>query len=177
MKYFTPELLAKYGAHDEKVADAAHVEWEGATEKYQNDFRAIQSQLPKKFRALLQRYYFHDARVCFVGIEDQVFHLTLQLDAPPRETLFLRYRIVSEVKMVSHVMVGHDNSQPLTWLYDEVDIASEGVFPVIEHRILLSNGLELAIQFQELSYSSAKTLPLIAHGVAGAVRIEMAGSV
>ena len=77
--------------------------------------------------------------------------------------------------MVAHAIANHEAKEPLRWLYDEVDIAAEGVFPTIEQRILFSNGLELAIQFQDLSYSTAKTLPLIANGVPGAVRVEMAG--
>jgi hypothetical protein len=175
MKYFIPDLLARYGSLDDHVADAAHDEWEAATQQYQKHFRSIRRQLPRKLRGLLRRYHLHDARVCFVGKADQVLHLTLQLDTPPRETIFLRYRFVSEVKMISHAIAGHDGKEPVTWLYDEVDIASDGVFPVIEQRILFSNGLELAVHFQDLSYSSARTLPLIANGAAGAMQVETAG--
>jgi hypothetical protein len=175
MKYFTPELLARYGSSDDRVANAAQAEWEAATEKYQKHLRSIQRQLPKRLRGFLRRYYLHDAAVRFVGVADQVLHLTLQLDAPPRDTVFLRYRLVSDIKMVSHALSGHDAAQPLSWLYDEVDIASEGVFPVIEQRILLSNGVELTVQFQDLSFSTARPLPLIANGATGPVRVEMAG--
>jgi hypothetical protein len=175
MKYFTPELLARYGSPDDRVADAAHAEWEAATEKYQKHFRSIERKLPKRLRGLLRRYYLHDATVTFVGVADQVLHLTLQLDAPPRETIFLRYQLVSEVKMASHALAGNEAAAPPSWQYDEIDIASEGVFPVIEQRILFSNGLELTIQFQDLSYSTARTLPLIANGAPGPVRVEMAG--
>jgi hypothetical protein len=175
MKYFTPELLARYGAPDDWVADAAHAEWEAATEKYQKQFRSIERQLPKRLRGLLRRYYLHDATVSFAGVADEVLHLTLKLDAPPRETVFLRYRLVSEVKMVAHTLAAHEATQALSWLYDEIDVVGEGVFPVIEQRILLSNGLELMIQFQDLSYSTARTLPLIANGATGPVRVETAG--
>ena len=81
MKYFTPDLLAKYGSLDDQIADAAHLEWEAATERYQKHFRLIRRQLPKKLRGLLRRFHLHDARVCFVGIDDLVMHLTIQLDA------------------------------------------------------------------------------------------------
>lgn len=174
MKFFTPDLLTRYGSLDDQVADVAHIEWEAATEKYQKHFRSVQRHLPNKLRGLLRRYNLHDAKVCFVGLDNQVLHVTLQLDTPSRETIFLRYRLVSEVKMVAHANAGNESGQPFTWLYDEVDIASEGVFPIVEQRVLFSNGLELSIQFQDLSYSSARTLPLIANGVVGAVHVEMA---
>jgi hypothetical protein len=175
MKYFTPELLTRFGSPDDRVADAAQAEWEAATAKYQKHFRSIERQLPKRLRGLLRRYSLHDATVSFAGVADEVIDLTLKLDTPPRETVFLRYRLVSDVQMVAHVVPGHDTTQVLSWLYDEIDIAGEGVFPIIEQRILFSTGLELTIQFQDLSYSTARTLPLIANGATGPVRVETAG--
>jgi len=175
MRYFTPDLLERYGSLDDMVANAAHDEWEAATQKYQKHFVTIQRQLPRKLRGILRRFHLHDALVCFVGVAGRVLHLTLQLDALPNETIFLRYRLVSDLKMITHAIAGHDVKEPLTWLYDEVDVAYDEVFPIIEQRILFSNGLELAIQFQDLSYSTAQTLPLIANDVVGAVQVEMAG--
>jgi len=174
MKYFTPELLARYGSPDDAVADAAHAEWETATDTYQKHFRSIERHLPKKLRGLLRRYHFHDAAIGFVGTKDQVLHLTAQLDAPPRETVFLRYRLVSDVRMTARSSIGGDTKGPLIWLYDEIDVVSEGVFPIIEQRILFSSGLELSIQFQDISYSTARTLPLIGNGAVGPLRVETA---
>jgi hypothetical protein len=118
------------------------------------------SRLPRRLRSLLRRYYLHDATVTFVGVADRILHLTIQLDAPPKDTIFLRYRLASEVRMEAHLLEGHDGTEPLTWLYDELDIVSEGAFPVIEQRILLSNGLELTIHFQDLSYTTARAMPM-----------------
>jgi hypothetical protein len=175
MKYFTPELLARYGSPDDQVADAANAEWEAVTERYQKHLRAIEQRLPRKLRALHRRYYLHDAAVLFVGIADQVLHLTLQLDAPPKKTVFLRYRLVSEVQVTTHPHADQEAAQPLTWLYDEIDIARGGAFPVIEQWILFSNGRELTIHFQDLAYSTAEPLPLMANGVDGRVRAELTG--
>jgi len=175
MKYFTPDLLARYGSADDRIADAADVEWEIATEAYQKHFRSIERELPKKFRSLLRRYQFHDATVSFVGMNDQVLHLTVQLDAPPRETIFLRYLLVDEFKMVSDADSSPQPKLPLLWLYDEIDIVSNGAYPTIEQRIVFSDGLELSIPFQDMTYSTAHSLPLIAKGAGGAVRVEFAG--
>jgi len=174
MKYFTPELLARYGSSDDRVADAAHAEWEAATERYQKHLRSIEHQLPRRLRRLLRGYYLHDATVTFAGVADQVLHLTLELDARPRETIVLRYRLASEPEVASHPLAGHDTAQPLTWLYDELDVARGGAFPVIEQRILFSGGRELTVQFQNLNYSTARALPLTANGTIGSVRAEQA---
>lgn len=174
MKYFTPELLARYGSPDDRVADAAHAEWEAATERYQEHLRSVEHELPRRLRRLLRRYYLHDAGVPFVGVADQVLHLTVELDAPPRDTLFLRYRLVSEPQVESHSLAKYD-AQPLTWLYDELDVVRGGAFPVIEQRILFSNGRELTIRFQDLNYSTARALPLLANGTTGPARVEAAG--
>lgn len=175
MKYLTPELLARYGSSDDQVADAAHAEWEAAAEQYRKHLGSIKPMLPRRLRGLLRRYYLHDATVTFVGVADRVLHLTLQLDAPPRDTVFLRYRLVSDVKMAAHSLDGQECTEPLLWLYDELGIASEGPFPVIEQRVLFSNGLELTIHFQDVSYSTARALPLTADGANGTVRIGVAG--
>jgi len=175
MKYFTPELLTRYGSADDKVANAADAEWEAATEQYQKHLRAIERQLPRRLRGLLRRYYFHDATVTFAGVADQVLHLTVQLDAPPQQTLVLRYRLVSEPQVATYTLADHDTARPLTWLYDEIEVARGGVFPVIEQRILFSNGRELTVHFQDLSYSTAQPLPLIANGATDAVRVGLTG--
>ncbi len=157
MKYFTPELLARYGSPDDQIADAAQAEWEVAAAKYRKHLLSIDGKLPKKLRALQRRYYLHDATVLFVGVADQVLHMTLQLDAPPRDAILLRYRLVSEVQTVTHPGFGHEEGQPLSWQYDELDIVRHGVLPVVEQRILFSNGLEVTIRLQQLSYSTAKS--------------------
>jgi hypothetical protein len=173
MKYFTPDLLARYGSPDDTVADEAHSEWEAVTETYKRHLQSIYQELPKRLRGLLRRYHLHDARVCFVGVDNQALHLTLQLDSPPHETIFLRYRLASEV--VPRTTDGLITQPPFTWLYDELDIAKQGDIPIVEQRILFSNGLELTIQFQNLSYTAARSLPLVAAGTQGPVRVEMAG--
>jgi hypothetical protein len=45
---------------------------------------------------------------------------------------------------------------------------------VIEQRILFSNGRELTIHFQDLSYSTARSLPLMANGSTNPARVETA---
>ena len=171
MKYFNPDLLARYGSPDDQIADAANAEFEAAAEKYQTHLRTFERKLPRKLCALQRRYYLHDATVLFVGVADQVLHLTLQLDAPPRDTLLLRYRLVSEVQTVTYPGFSPEDGRPLTWLYDELDIVRDGTYPVVEQRILFSNGLEMTIHFQDVRYSTGRALPLATNGLIGSARV------
>jgi hypothetical protein len=63
MKYYTPDLLARFGSEDLKVAKSARLELEKNAEKYVAHLERIRPQLPHRFTEVQERFYLHDARV------------------------------------------------------------------------------------------------------------------
>ena len=63
MKFFTHNLLARYGSDNDSVADAAHAEWENANRKYLQRLEQFRGVLPRGARSLLHKYCLHDARL------------------------------------------------------------------------------------------------------------------
>ena len=161
MKFFTPELLTRFGASDDAIADAAQVEWEAATKRYSDSIRSMKKDMPRRLKSMLRRFSFHDARLCFIGMDGQSLRLSLRLDTPPQETVFLRYRLTEAVEMIRHSMDLQDRPPYLVWMYDEIELVTGGAFPTFRHSILFNNGLELVVLFQDVGCSVARELALI----------------
>src|SRR5262245_44703185 len=115
MKYFTPELLTRYGSPDDAIADAASVEWEKAAARYTESLRSIKKHMPHGLKNLLRRFSFHDARLSFIGMHGQVLHLCVQPDDPQKNTVFIRYFLAGEIKMTSHAEDFQDHPPYLVW--------------------------------------------------------------
>src|SRR4051794_7422698 len=91
MKYFTPQLLAAYGADDGATWSEAEARWEEACERYNVSLEAMKDKLPAGLRLVVEKYYLHDARVRGMGARDGGFVIVLQLDTPPHSLLTLQY--------------------------------------------------------------------------------------
>jgi hypothetical protein len=72
MKYFTPDLLERFGSEDDQIALAAQVELERRSEMYSEHLKGIAEKLPPRFLEMQDRFYLHDARV--VGPAFPWFH-------------------------------------------------------------------------------------------------------
>ena len=123
MKFFTPDLIERFGSDDHEIALTAETELEQRSEEYSRILGEIELELPQRFREMLDRHYLHDARVIdhsclgngdsgsLGGLEPGVrgtgwrpiegaegrllsFWMVLELDTPPREVLALQYRSV-----------------------------------------------------------------------------------
>ena len=123
MRFFTPELLERFGSEDDNVALEAQQEFEERSEEYSRQLRELGEKLPQRLRGLLDQFYLHDSRVIshssFRDIHRHTtrdiprlselthrakrsaqecrlpsFWILLQLDTPPREILVLQYRSV-----------------------------------------------------------------------------------
>jgi len=158
MKYFTPELLEQFRSEDEKTAESASDQWETQVEHYGQYLRSVKAQLPSQFRELLDHYCLHDAKVGATGTIGQYFLLSLRLDTPPQDTLWLTYGLVDNFT-VNHHRTSAPDDVPVEWLYDEVEVHHDKTrylfFPQtsFRHSILLSNGWELQIGFRNFSFS------------------------
>lgn len=181
MKFFTPELLTRFGSDDPAIAEAAEAEFEVRVDEYLQALRAIEHELPPRYRELLERYYLHDARVLsaagFSVTDPEVlvtsfrneasfgnghqegrerraptFGLDLQLDAAPKELLVLQYRSVLLEALIRHDLVG-DDCPCIEWLHDEVELIPSAVGRTIRHSILFTNGWELRLTFQDFDFA------------------------
>ena len=152
MKYFTPELLSRFGSPDPKDASEAHEVLEQASDAYHVHLRGIQSKLPKSLGLLLDQFYLHDAEVFILGQPEleNSFVICLQLGTPPHEELILTYHLAKEPEVVLHERLSEESPPFLEWLHDEVDVSVEGKQTVYTQSILLSNGRELILHFRDM---------------------------
>jgi hypothetical protein len=185
MKFFTQNLLERFGSEDDRVALAAQEELEKRSEEYRRHLREIEAELPPRFREMQERYYLHDARFQLPFLEwppDLPFwdhpelaafllkkaflpaeswpsvEMTLQLDPPPKEFLILHYRFV-KVEETHHARQGREESCPfLEWQYDEIDLASSDQGIEFNHSILFTNGFELRLRFLDFDFAILKPM-------------------
>jgi hypothetical protein len=149
MKYFTPDLLARFGSDDDAVADAASVEWEQALAAYLQHLQAIRGELPRRVRHLLDRFNLHDARVSTLAIDRELLSVTLQFGNGRGRGVQLNYRLAAEPKITHHPVPGEETT-PLEWLYDELALVKEESFVLYKHNILFTRGWELELVFHSL---------------------------
>jgi len=149
MKYFTPDLMLRYGSQDDDIADAANEEWEHRQEVYLGRLKELGSKLPRSLRSLLKHFYLHDAKVSTLALDKRsTFFLILQLDGSGNGGLQLTYRLTAPLKIHRHPEID-EGATPLEWLYDEVELLNEEP-PTFQHNILLNDGSELEVRFRGL---------------------------
>lgn len=159
MKYFTLDLLARFGSTDDAIADAAHREWDAVHEAYLERLRAIRTRLPKSVRNVLKSFCLHDAKVLTMTFDEKpFFSIFLEIRNPgkPRDRfLELRYRVTSRPVFSRHRPVLEDGAPFRWWLYDEMDVTDENRYE-FTHSILFTGGYELQLFFTALSISRPK---------------------
>jgi len=158
MKYFKPELLARYRSSDDGVADAAAKEWEEATAAYQARFKSVRGKLPASVRRLCSKSSLHDAGVLGVARNDRkpLFGILLRLEGShgqSGEVLELSYHPVvgpkGGIEITTHASSQSKVRRGVWVLYDEFDINEEHAF--FTHSLLLCDGREIEIRFHNLT--------------------------
>ena len=187
MKFFTPDLINRFGSQDDRIAVAAHQEFEERSEEYLRQLREIEDRLPQRFRELLDQFYLHDSRVIShssFGISEpgwpgetklaemapgwkpsgqeeshsQSFWIALQLDTPPRETLVLQYRCAVIEETHLHQSLRDEERPALEWLYDEVELVRTDRGNEFRHSILFTRGLEVRLRFEDFDFAALKPI-------------------
>jgi hypothetical protein len=171
MKYFTAELLERFGSEDDSRALAAETELEQRAEQYARHLQGIEAKLPDRFRELLRRFYLHDARVVSPPwLPDMpwllpsasrcwpLFSLALQLNTPPKEILVLQYRHVTLETPCHWPSLQEDMCPHLEWQHDEVELIESTQDFEVGHSILFTNGLELRLRFRDFDFATLKPL-------------------
>lgn len=167
MKYFTPELLARFASKDERTASAASATWERAQQKYLKHLRAIKTKLPAKFRSLLERFYLHDASVLSI-VGEKSLYVFLEPDEAEPESLLLIYKLAKDPVILHHPIL-EEPGTPLQWQYDEITIEKQAPSPIFRHDILFTSGRELKIRFHGFDWKTGKKIlaptaePLVSH--------------
>jgi hypothetical protein len=187
MKFFTLDLLERFGSEDDRVSSAAEQELERRSQEYVLKLRQIMPKLPARFRELLEQFYLHDARVipslslsshevsCLTmpgpaGFSAPsrlsepgerrwpLFSVGIQLDTPPKNLLVLQYRDVIIEHATSHKHPESDECPCLEWQYDEVDVVETEERTQFRHSILFTNGLELQLRFRDFDFATLKPI-------------------
>jgi hypothetical protein len=113
MKYMTAELLARFRAPDDKIADQAAEEWERQCQAYARHLQEIDKSLTVGARRLLRRHDLHDAKILTMA-RDEVPHFSFYLELEDssqldgKRRLEIRYRLVGGGK-------GLTSSSMRTW--------------------------------------------------------------
>jgi hypothetical protein len=170
MKYYTPELLARFGSDDLAVAKAAQKELEQKADEYVSHLDRVRPKLPPRFAEVQERFYLHDSRlvepVFFWAHPESMrdagryssFFLILQLDTPPQEILVMHYRFVLIEQVSHHPAPQEENGAPLEWLHDEIDLVGSDDHTEYGHSILLTHGIELRLRFRDFDYAILKPM-------------------
>jgi hypothetical protein len=162
MKYFTPDLIERFGSSDPATADMAHAEWEETGDRYEASLKAIESQLPAGIRQIHDRYYLHDAVVVGMGQQDGRFVLLLQLDTPPRDLLLFTYDLVAQPVILPEALPREYRCPTrVEWMYDEIELVPGEPLTVVQS-ILFSNGWEVQLSFHDVQVQQLQpVLPLL----------------
>jgi hypothetical protein len=156
MKYFTPDLIARFGSSDERVADKASEEWDQACELYNDYLDSVRSELPKSVRRLLEDFCLHDAKVLTMTFDEKPRHFSiyLQVDGQHAEQdrwLELRYRLLAPPEFRQYSGLERSGKPLQWWLYDEFGLLPDYRYPVFSHSVVFSGGWGIELVFSELS--------------------------
>lgn len=147
MKFFTPELYARFNSANAAIANRADADWERALPAYRKHLRSLRSKLSGSVAKMANEICLHDAE--YLGFSK------MTMPAMTGDVAMIAVRKDGAVCFLIYVLDGEplvtrplddeafDVSQP-HWLYDEVDVTSPGIY---QHEILLSDGRVLSIRF------------------------------
>lgn len=159
MKYFTPDLLSRYGADDPSVYAPAEEEWDQACQRYSSYLDSIKGQMSPGLRCIEENYFLHDARIQAMGRKDHSFLITLQLDTPPQLLVTFSFDLVAEPVIIPCALpFEHRSTGPVVdWQYDELEMLP-GQLPSWSWSILLSNGWEVRLHFRDVQVQELQAL-------------------
>lgn len=170
MKYFTTDLLLRFGSEDPDVSDAAHEQWEQACERYNAYLATIKAEMSPGLRQIEDSYYLHDARVRGMGKQGSSFVIILQLDTPPHSLLTFTFDLIDEPAIDTAALPRElcSTGEIVEWQYDELELGG-GESPTWFWTILLSNGWAVCLHFRDVKVQEAQALLPAPRNGAGAM--------
>jgi hypothetical protein len=160
MKYFTPERYLRLGNLNDRTAFLdAQDDWESAITAYRQHLSSIRRSLSRSLRDLIESVYLHDAAVVGMwGEDDSQFTITLLPESDPSRLVVLTDALVESPQINRSALPEQVHSEPVAWLYDELDVEPAGgngspKGKIFTHNILLSNGWELRLRARTVKVS------------------------
>jgi hypothetical protein len=133
MRFFTPDLLSRFGSGDGQLAQAAQEALERRTEEYLRTLQEIEPKLPPRFRDLLEHSYLHDARVIsqpgFVVTDLESLEHSSRVGMPPAWSH-------------SYVKGADERRIPSFWLPLQLDTPPREIL-VLQYRFVLVENAEV----------------------------------
>jgi hypothetical protein len=159
MKYFTADLLYRFGSEDAASAGAAQEEWDEACQRYNAYLDTLKEELPPGLRHIEEHYNLHDAKVRGMGRQGPSFVLMLQLDTPPHSLLTFTFELVGEpvINPTALPCELRSTGDVTDWQYVELD-RSAGEPPTWFWSILFSNGWEVRLPFRDVAVQEVQAL-------------------
>ena len=160
MRFFTPQRYLQLGnLKNEKAFLAAQNEWEHAVGQYQVHLDKIRARLPAGLRRLIDAVYLHDAVVLDMWQDRRNrLAITLQPETDQARLVVLTYSLAKPPQFRRGVLPAERCSEPVTWLYDELDARGNRSQPRFQQRILLSNGWEISLQFHDVKVARPQAI-------------------
>jgi hypothetical protein len=158
MKYFTPELYLRLQDRQPEAMDAADAAWSDAAERYDSYLQSILLELPRAVRQLLEGYYLHDAEVCSVGRQGDIFVILLQLDVPPNDLLSIAHTLSAEPLIDLSALPVEHHSLRMTWQYEELEVSGSGDARHYRQSILFSSGWEIQVPFRDVRLATVQPI-------------------
>lgn len=156
MKYFTPDLVNRYGSLDDEVADAADQHWENAVKRYRRRLERILPALPAGVRRWRARAIcLHDARVLRLGREGDQFLMVVEPTAPAGSLVVLAFTLAGEPAINPAALPGGPDSTGVEWLYEEWDLDRH---QRCWFEVLLSNGWSIRLPFRAFEFRVVQKL-------------------
>jgi len=160
MKYFRPELLARFRSANDDVASAAAVEWDQATTNYVDAIHTLRPELPLSVCRILDHFTLHDAQVLSI-VESRrrpILTMLLRLEGSkkrPGRHLQLIYSLAERVRGFS-LKGARQPREEWRIQYDEFDALSLASPKVFSHSMLLAGGAEMRIRFAKLAVGTPR---------------------
>jgi hypothetical protein len=157
MKYFTRDLIERYGSQDEAIARAAEAEWEAALARYESYLQAIASDLPEHIRQF-NDLLLHDAVIWSIARQGDKLLMVMRKDIPPRDVVLLSYTLIGEPVIDREALSPESRGTVMDYQYDEFDLVQEGTGKSYAQTIVFGNGYSISLRFSDVQATVAQPL-------------------
>jgi hypothetical protein len=159
MKYFTPDLLSRYGADEPAIYQPATEEWEQVCQRYSCYIDSVKGQMSPGLRHIEESYLLHDAKIRAMGKQGHSFVILVQLDNPPHSLVTFSFDLLDEPVISTAALPPELRSTgPIVeWQYDELELESRQP-PTWSWSILLSNGWEVKLHFRDVQVQELQAM-------------------
>ena len=155
MKYFTPELIERYGSVNERVAGAADAEWEHALARYESHLQSLEPDFPQHIREFT-RLLLHGSIVWSIARQDDKLIMVMRKDIPPRDAVILTYTLFAEPVINDEALSIEHRASVMAFQYDEFDRVQDGDRQAYSQSIIFANGWEMSLRFSDVQFTLAE---------------------